>query len=55
MDMVQKLEELLTRLENMTEEEHKELDATYIQYREEEASRLYDTPFDLDIPDKLKH
>lgn len=55
MDMAKKLDELLNRLENMTEEEHKELDAAYIQYREEEARGLYDIPFDLDIPDRLKH
>ena len=55
MDMVQKLDELLNRLENMTEAEHKELDAAYIRYREEEARGLYDIPFELDIPDKLKH
>lgn len=53
--MVQKLDELLNRLENMTEAEHKELDDSYIQYREEEARGLYDIPFDLDILDKLKH
>jgi len=55
MDMLQKLDELLNRLENMTEAEHKELDDSYIQYREEEARGLYDIPFDLDIPEKLKH
>jgi len=55
MDMLQKLDELLNRLENMTEAEHKELEGSYIQYREEEARGLYAIPFDLDIPEKLKH
>lgn len=55
MDMAKKLDELLNRLKNMTEAEKKELEDSYIQYREEEARGLYDIPFDLDIPDRLKH
>ena len=55
MDMVQKLEETLTRLNSMTESERKDLEDAYVKYRDEEAQGLYDVPFDLDIPDKLKH
>ena len=55
MDMLQKLDNLLVRLSNMTPTEKKDLQDSYAKYREEESRGLYECPFELDIPDKLKN
>ena len=53
--MIQKLDSLLDRLSDMTDVEQKELEASYLQYREEEVKGLRDAPFEFDIPEKLKN
>ena len=55
MDMIQKLDDLLVRLSNMTPAEKKDLEDSYAKYRKEESRGLYTCPFELDIPDKLKN
>lgn len=55
MDMLQKLDDLLVCLSNMTPAEKKDLQDSYAKYREEESRGLYECPFELDIPDKLKN
>ena len=55
MDMLQKLDDLLVCLSNMTPAEKKDLQDSYAKYREEESRGLYECPFELDIQDKLKN